>query len=171
MTLKFTPPKEDAKGLPRYASYVVGSGMKTHGRIVDAKNSWRNRGWTSVTTDKIIGQNYDSTPRYERKRVTLHGHILENVDGLWYTLYEIKPGLVEEELPWMKEYLHSNRGYYYGDFLYTDHYKNNSYYQDKISEGEFKVIKKATAMTRDEYVAWRLAIQLENLRDDKEKSL
>lgn len=157
MSLRFTPPPEDAKNLPRYASYVVGHGMKTHGGLGFAKNSWRNRGWEYAATDKILSQYPDGTNRYERKHVTRHAFLLENVDGLWYTLYEIKPGLTEEELPWMKEYVATG----YSDVPYTDYHKGNNYYQDKIARGEYRVVKKATPMSRDEYVQWRLAIERE----------
>jgi hypothetical protein len=158
MSLVFTPPKEEANK-SRYASYVVGSGLKVHGRVVDAKNSWRNRGWTSVTTDEVIGKNYDDSPRYRKKRVTLHGFILENVDGTWYKLYEIKPGLTEEELPWMKEYL---IGGWYNKQLYTEFHRTNDYWKQRIAEGKYTIEKRATPMTTDEYVAWRLEIAKEN---------
>lgn len=157
MTLKFTPPPEDAKGLPKYASYVVGAGMKTHSRLVDAKNSWRNRGWHYAETGQLI-QRYDKMVP-ERKYVTKDAFILENVDGEWYVLYTIKAGLTEEELPWMREYMVGG----WNDQPYTDYLKGHEYYQKKIASGEYKIVKKSTPMTRDEYVEWRLAIQREQL--------
>lgn len=155
MTYLFVPPKEDAKGLPRYASYVVGAGMKTHGRLVDAKNSWRNRGW------QYSGGDPDGTTYQTRrgKYVTKSAFILENVDGRWYVLYEIRPGLTEEELPWYKEYMVGS----WNDQLYTDYIKTDDFYQKRIASGEYKIVKKPTPMTRDEYVEWRLAVERERL--------
>lgn len=145
--LRFTPPKEEAKNLPRYASYVVASGLKVHGRIVDAKNSWRNRGWSWQETGELI-ERYGSM-RPERKHLTKHGFILENVEGLWFTLYEIKPGLTEEELPWYKDvWVHNDWGW--------THLEEPSYGTDKYTKK-----RKSFPMTRDEYVAWRLAVQKE----------
>lgn len=153
VTLLFTPPKEDAVNLPRYGSYVVGEGLKVHRRLVDAKNSWRNRGWTWK------GGNPEALTYSGRRgqHVTKEAFILENVDGLWYNLYVIKAGLTEEELPWMKEYIITS----YGKIPYTDHHRNNSYYKNKVDSGEWKVKKYPTPMTRDEYVEWRLAIAKE----------
>lgn len=134
--LKFTPPKEDAATY-RYASYVVGTGLKVHGSIGAAKNSWRNRGWD--------------------RRTTRHGFILENVNGEWFTLYEIKPGLTEEELPWMKEYYKDD----WGMSPYTEYHQKNTYYQKKLESGLARIVKKATPMSVDEYVDWRLAVERE----------
>lgn len=155
-SLLFVPPKEDAKNLPRYGSYVVGSGLKVHGRLVDAKNSWRNRGWTS-----IVNPDWKESDGWQdrRKKVTLHAFILENVNGRWYTLYEIPAGIEETDLPWYKEYLRGP----YGDVLYTEYYKTSEYYQNQIASGYRSIVKKVTPMSRDEYVEWRLAIQREEL--------
>lgn len=161
MSLVFTPPKEEAKQY-RYASYVVGSGLKVHNGIGPAKNSLRNRGWNYVATEEVAGTYHDGSPRYKRKYVTAHGFILENVDGTWYVLYEIKPGLTEEELPWMKEYLVGT----WQNSLYSEYHKTNKYYQDKIADGSYKVVKKATPMSTDEYVEWRLAVERERLGVD-----
>lgn len=159
MSLKFIPPKEDVASLPRYASYVVGSGMKLHGQLNAAKNSWRNRGWTRrIHPDKPKIESYGGLLRDNWQAVTLHGFILENVDGDWYVLYEIKPNLTEDQLPWMKEYYYS-----YGWNLLTDSIKSNSYYGPKLKAGEYKTEFRPTPMTRDEYVAWRLEIQKEQL--------
>lgn len=149
MTLEFVPPKEEAVGLPRYASYVVGSGMKLHRRVCDAKNSFHNRGWTSVE------DRYGALPL----KVTRRSFILENVDGKWYVLYDIPDGTKHEDLPWMKEYFRS----YGQDVLVTDYHRNNSYYQEKFKDGSYKIFKKATPMSTDEYVAWRLAVERERL--------
>lgn len=154
--LAFVPPKEDAKNLPRYASYVVGSGMKLHSRIVDAKNSWRNRGWHHVDTGELVERYGQMRP--ERKYVTKQAFILENIKGQWFVLYNIEAGLTEDELPWKKEFL---VGGYYNNTLMTDYIRGNSYYQQKIADGTYKVVKKNAPMTTDEYVAWRIQVELE----------
>lgn len=154
MTLAFTPPPEEAKDLPRYASYVVGSGMKLHGRVGDAKNSLSNRGW------HYVGGNPEGATYSERRGnyVTKRSFILENVNGKWYTLYDIAAGLTKDELPWMKEYFN----YGWGWTLYTDYLRTSTYYQNKLANGEARIRKQATAMTRDEYVAWRIKVELES---------
>lgn len=161
MTLKFAPPKEEAKSFPRYASYTSGE-MKTHGGIGFAKNSLQNRLWTYVDNP-----DYDaSLPTYSYSnrsqiRVTRHGFILENVEGDWYVLYEVQPGLKStEDLPWYKEFYHDR---WARNIPYTDFYRNSSYYQGILEKGEAKIIKKAVPMTTDEYVAWRVAVERERL--------
>lgn len=156
MSLEFIPPKEEAKDSPRYASYVVGSGMKPHGGVGHAKNSWNNRGWEYVETGEITESYGRMYP--ERKRVTKHGFILENVNGKWYVLYEIKPGLTKDELPWMREYIKDGWSWR----PYTDYMKNSKYYQEKITEGTWRIAKKSTPMSREEYVAWRIKVELES---------
>ncbi len=68
-SLKFDPPMEEAKKLPRYASYAAGV-MKTHGGIGFAKNSLNNRMWTYKDTDEVVGETWDGKPRYRRISVT-----------------------------------------------------------------------------------------------------
>lgn len=158
MSLKFVPPKEDAKNLPRYGSYVVGNGLKVHGRLVDAKNSWRNRGWTrGPNPDWKEGDYWGS----KYKSVTREAFILENVDGIWYTLYHINQGLTETELPWYKQFIVGQ----WTNHEYSDYYKTNDYYQKRLEAGEYKLIMKPVPMTRDEYVDWRLAVQKEQLAE------
>ena len=61
--LKFVPPKEEAKNLPRWASYVVGGGMKTHSGVAWAKLSFNNRGWT-----RVVNPDYnEETDKYWQK--------------------------------------------------------------------------------------------------------
>lgn len=156
MSLAFVPPKEETKSLPRYASYVVGSGMKVHGRLVDAKNSWRNRGWHYVQTGELVETFGRMRP--ETKHVTKHAFILENVNGSWFVLYEIKPGLTEEELPWMKEYLYDGWSWR----PYSDYMRENKYYQEKLADGSYRIKKRPTSMSTDEYVAWRIQVELES---------
>lgn len=155
--LKFVPPKEEAQTLPRYASYVVGYGMKLHSRVCDAKNSFNNRGWTYIDTgeaEEVYGRT-----RPVRFRGTRHSFILENVEGEWFVLYEIAPGLKKDELPWVKEFY---RNYSYGtkyDLPYDDHAKESDYYQQRLKDGSATLIKKAVPMSTDEYVQWRLAVE------------
>lgn len=155
-SLKFVPPPEEAKTPQRYASYVVGEGMKLHGSVGHAKLSFSNRGWTWAGGDP----NAATWGERRGKRVTKHGFILENIDGSWWNLYEIKPGLSEAELPWVKKY--------YRDTKYS---WSGSYRVDQASESQLKSIAenpdrfrfeyRTTPMTREEYVQFRLAVQLE----------
>lgn len=146
MSLLFVPPKQEEKTLPRFGSYVVGSGLKVHSRLVDAKNSFNYRGWTYS----------------DRKRVTKHSYILENVDGRWYTLYEIAPGLTFDELPWVKTFIRDTN-YRWDSGQLLDDFNKMEYYVNlrKENPNRFVEYKKKVPMSRDEYVAWRLAIQKE----------
>lgn len=155
MSLEFVPPREDAKELPRYASYVVGSGMKLHTSIGHAKNSLSYRGWKRVD-DPDWKESLGGYPR--RKSVTRRSFILENVNGRWYVLYDIADGLSRDELPWMKEYIHDGWSWR----AYTELMKKSEYYQEKISSNSWRVAKKPASMTRDEYVAWRINVELES---------
>lgn len=156
--LKFVPPKEEDKKLPRYASYVVGHGMKLHGRLGDAKNSFNNRGWKYIDTGQT--EEYYGQTRPVRVRVTGHAFILENVEGEWFVLYEIPEGTKRDDLPWMKEYYVDYR-YNYNTSLYSDHMRQSDYYQARIKEGVAKIEKRRAPMTTDEYVSWRIAVELE----------
>lgn len=154
---KFVPPKDESKAFPRYASYAAGT-LKTHGAISGAKNSLNNRMWMS-----IIDPDEPKIECYGRlddnyKTVTSHAFLLENVSGEYFTLYEILPGLTKEELPWTKEYYRDRFGYV---SLVTDYHRNSEYYQKLFAKGDYQVFRKAAPMTTDEYVAWRVAVELE----------
>lgn len=161
--LKFVPPKEEAGKLPRYGSYVVSNGLKVHHRLVDAKNSWRNRGWTWRETGELV-ERYGSM-RPEREYVTLHAFILENVEGEWFTLYEIDAGLKESELPWMKEYYRDTKYSWDRWRLTNDSFTKEGYYKNlrETEPDRFVFQHKATQMTTDEYVSWRIAVEHERL--------
>lgn len=150
MTLKFTPPKEEQKKFPRYASYSAGT-MKTHGGLGFAKNSLNNRMWVreSDSTGEI--------PYYSRMLVTTHSFILEMVSGEYFVLYEIKPGLTKEQLPWMKEFFHVG----YGGWSLVEEYKDNSYYGPKLRAGEYRTAFRPVQMTKEEYADWRIKVELE----------
>ena len=156
MSLKFNPPREEQKKLPRYASYAAGV-MKTHSSIGHAKNSLNNRMW-SWTGSRENG---------DRQRVTTYAALLENVNGQWYTLYDIPEGTTRENLPWMKEYYYDGYGTW---SLVTDYHKSSKYYQDKFSSGQYRVMKRPASMTRDEYVEWRLAVAREQWEEDEVKN-
>lgn len=161
MTLKFVPPPEEAKNPPRWASYVVGEGMKTHSCVGHAKLSFNNRGWERVATGETREVYGHTRPVY--KTVTKHAFILENVEGTWYVLYEIKPGLTSDELPWMKKYYHDTK--YTWDDRWHRLDEAGSYVLKKMEAepDRFKYEYRVTAMTRDEYVTWRLAVERERL--------
>lgn len=149
MTLKFIPPKEEQKKFPRYASYSAGT-MKTHGGLGFAKNSLNNRMW--VRESDPTGE----LPYYNRKLVTTHSFILELIGGEYFTLYEIKPGLTKNELPWMKEFFSNG----YGWSLVSD-FKDSSYYGPKLAKGEYRTSFRPVQMTKEEYADWRINVELE----------
>lgn len=153
MSLKFNPPKEEAKKLPRYASYAAGV-MKTHAGIGPAKNSLNNRMW----------QWAGSRENGDRRRVTTYAAILEKIGGTWWTLYDIPEGTTYDNLPWMKEVYRDSWG---GWNLVTDFVRNNSYYQKRFAEGELKIIKRPYAMTTEEYIEFRLKVAREIWESEK----
>ena len=159
--LKFVPPKEEAKNLPRWASYVVGGGMKTHSGVAWAKLSFNNRGWT-----RVVNPDYnEETDKYwqKYKTVTKHAFILENVDGEWYVLYEVPAGASKDELPWKKKYYYDTK-YTWDTRWYRVDEASSYTLKDMESEPDrFKYEYRVTPMTRDEYVAWRLAVERERL--------
>lgn len=142
MSLRFVPPQTEQEKLPRYASYSAGI-MKNHSSVGHAKNSLNHRMWTWDTP----------TDGGKRQRVTKHSFILEMIDGQYFTLYEIKPGLTWEHLPWMKLGFRSAWGNW---TELTDYYLNSSYYGPKLEKGELTKSYRAVPMTRDEYVDFRI---------------
>jgi hypothetical protein len=151
---KFVPPKEESKTFPRYASYGAGI-LKTHSQVGHAKLSLRNR----VTSR----DNSDPSLKYwQRPTVWSHSFILENVDGEYFTLYEIPDGTKEEELPWMKEFYIPMESWD-SPRLMTDYMRGSSYHQRKLQEGSARLEKRPVPMTTDEYVAWRLGVERERL--------
>lgn len=138
MSLKFVPPKEEAKAFPRYASYGAGQ-LKTHRTLSGARNSLTNRtapyGW--VWKD-------DATWK--------QGFILENVNGEWYTLYHVPEGAKKNELPWMhKRWVHKKY-----EWTYVDEPSGRNL-------DDYRVEYFSRPMSTDEYVAWRLKVEHERL--------
>jgi hypothetical protein len=155
-SLKFVPPKED-NSFPRYATYTKGE-MKTHGTMSGAKNSLNNRMWTrEVDPNEPEREGYNGVKRPNYRNVTRHAFLLESIEGEWFVLYEIKPGLTHNELPWMKEYFQSYKSW----TPLTQSWKDSPYYGPKIASGEYPTAFRKTPMTTDEYVAWRIAVELE----------
>ncbi len=115
MSLKFDPPKQVA----RYALFVDhrnGRGFfKTYNNLGSAKIAHTAR-------------NY---------RTTYDAKILENVDGSWYVLHDVRAGTSYNDLPWVKE----------------------------VSSWRFTPYKKAVPMTREEYADWRVAVERERIAD------
>jgi hypothetical protein len=115
MSLRFDPPKQVA----RYALFVDhGNGkgfFKTYNELGFAKMALGHHNY---------GMSHDAK-------------ILENVEGQWYVLFDIKKGTERTALPWYKEMT----GWY--------------------SRGR----KVAKPMTRDEYAEWRLAVERERIAD------
>ena len=119
MTLKFTPPKKSA----RYALFVENGNdpergsFKTFNDLGAAKASYH-----------FAHYGYPNAK------------ILENVEGEWYVLHDIKDVHSYKELPWVKEVQ--------GDWSYrTASYGANDH--------------RAKPMTREEYAEWRLAVERE----------
>jgi|ERR1043166_6027864 hypothetical protein len=113
MSLRFNPPKQVA----RYALFVEhgeGRGRFTvYNNLGSVKNAYHHAG------------TYNAASK-----------ILENVDGDWYTLFDIPAGTLYRDLPWVKEASYSWRG---------------------------TPQKTAVPMTRDEYAEWRLKVERERV--------
>lgn len=140
MTLKFVPPKEQK--LPRYASYGGGV-MKTHTEVGHAKQSLGHR--STYRGDGEPGQHY-----YSRPVLWHEGFILELVDGEWFTLYHVEEGTNDEDLPWKKESWVDHRYGWSRQFVKPT-YRPEDYSRQVVS----------VPMSRDEYAAWRVAVELE----------
>lgn len=138
--LKFTPPKEQK--LPRYASYGGGI-MKTHVGLGGAKQSLEYRS-TFRGEALLPGQSW-----YERPLLWKEGFILELVDGEWFTLYHVEEGTKDDELPWKQDrWTHKQ---YSWTYVTEPRYKPEDCRHEKVSR----------PLSRDEYAAWRVAVELE----------
>jgi len=120
MTLRFDPPRQVAK----YALFV------DHGN---------GRGFFKPYDDLGSAKNAHRWHNYNNRN---NAKILENVDGNWYTLHEVKAGTSQNDLPWYKE---------------VDRYPWYSSRSEKI--------RKAVPMTREEYAEWRVAVERERIAD------
>lgn len=155
--IKFIPPKDELKKLPRYASYSVGQ-MKTHGGIGFAKNSLNNRMWGRKNVPEDMTWDV-STPYAFKQLVTFPSALLELVDGEYYTLYSIDAGMRWQDLPWVDEYFYSYNSW----TKLTDYYRESDYYGPKLKNGSVKTSYRVSSMTTDEYVNWRLAVERERV--------
>ncbi len=157
MSLRFIPPAEE-KPKYRYASYAAGT-MKLHGSVGAAKNSLNNRMWTTkVIPSEPNEEGFVVKPK--RVTVTYSAAILENIDGTWYTLHEVKEGSEFKDLPWVKQYY---KGTWGGWTLVSDYFRTSEYHQNKVKDGSYALSYRNTPLTTDEYVAFRLAVQKEQL--------
>lgn len=141
-SLKFVPPKEEEQSFPRYASYGAGQ-LKTHGTLSGARNSLSNRiapyGWS-----------------WKEDAKWKQGFILENVGGEWYTLYHVKEGSTNNDLPWMKKYwVHTKYGWKYNH--------NPAEHSRYHNAEDYEVKYVSETMSKDEYAEWRVAVELERL--------
>lgn len=141
--LKFVPPKEDEKKVPRYASYGKGQ-MKLHSSVGHAKQSLANR--VTYLDDSDKGLAY-----YNRKRLWHECFILELVDGEWFTLYHVEEGTEPNNLPWMKQYWTVLR------WNGSKYWEKPTYYPDE----EIRTDYESRPMTKDEYADWRVRVELE----------
>lgn len=119
MSLKFNPPKQVA----RYALFIDhGNGkgfFKTYNELGSAKMALGHRNYGMRNDAKI----------------------LENVEGQWYVLFDIKKGTDRDNLPWKK--------------ARTSWRWRNS--ESKVSK----------PMTRDEYAEWRLKVERERVNETR----
>jgi hypothetical protein len=118
--LKFTFDDVKEPVTIKYASYVPGAweAFRTHRYLGAAKQSLMNRART-----------------YYGKGMK-PGKILEMVDGVWYTLYDVKEGTLPNDVPWKKDV-------------------EKGGWRDKY------VVRKSVPMTREEYAEWRIAVDRE----------
>lgn len=147
MSLKFDINRIPKKSQRRWASYVPSNKISpfvTHLRLGDAKASFSYRQGSS----------------------NMNGAILELVDGIWYTLYEIDGANGVHELPWMKKFLVRD---IYGKKYYrqiTPDMESDERYSRLIvgvNEPNFKTWTevRAVPMTKEEYADWRVAVDRE----------
>jgi hypothetical protein len=121
MTLKFVPPK----GQNRYAIFSYADNVDRG----DFK-AYNDLGIAKVVAGRWV--------RHSNVK------ILENVDGDWYQLYDVRQGTMYKELPWVK-----NVKSWYSSY---DRYR-------------------AKPMTRDEYAEWRLKVERERIENRFDISL
>lgn len=114
MPLKFNPPKQAG----RYALYV----------------NYGNERAFFKTYDELGHAKLGLRHHYNNRNAA---KILENIEGEWYTLFDIPAGTTTQELPWMKK-------------------RTSWYWRNE----ERKVAK---PMTRDEYAEWRLQVERERV--------
>lgn len=113
MTLRFEPPPGETMRWALYVNhdgdrYFSGSAFRTYRRLGDAKTAYHS----------VYGSK--------------GAKILENVNGRWYTLYDVAPGTKPDDLPWYR--------------------KVHTYYGER---------NRPVPMTRDEYADFRLAVERE----------
>ena len=84
------------------------------------------------------------------------GFILENVEGEWYVLYHVEEGSTQHDLPWVKKiWKHKQYGWNYDH----DPSEGSKYHKAE----DYKVEYIPTTMSKDEYAAWRVAVERERL--------
>lgn len=95
----------------------------------------------------------EDVPYYQKKYRTFYkeAFVLENVDGEWYVLYHIPEGTEEDDLPWMKDSWVNTKYSYWGRQFTEPTYKPEEYRHEKVSR----------PMSTDEYVDWRIKVELE----------
>lgn len=144
--LRFSPPKEKEKKIPRYASYGGGL-MKTHTSIGAAKQSLSNRVSYVDNSDRSI-------PYYSRQTKWHEGFILEMVYGEWFILYHVPERTALDDLPWKK------------DVWVNKTYGWTQFYEPSHDPDRYTRFRKAYPMTRDEYADWRVRVERERLGVD-----
>lgn len=144
MTLKFTPPREEAQARFRYATYVSGSGMKVFGDLGSAKLSLYDK----LSLYAVSSYYY---PSQGNRATTKAAQILELVDGEWFTLFDIPEGSTYITLPWVKKFWKHKKYGWHRDYFPT------------YNPEEYEETYRAVPMTRDEYAQWRLAVEREKV--------
>jgi hypothetical protein len=126
MSLKFVPPTSQNW---KYGVWVDGHGFRVKSNLGAAKQSaYAKAGIYDIS----------STTDVTRNRVV----ITEQVDGEWYTLFDVPAGTPCSEIPWRKQV--PTRRYNYDRRVYEDSTK-----------------AKSVSMTREEYAEWRIKVDRE----------
>lgn len=149
MSLKFVPPPVRTLQFPKYATYIPHlAEMKSHTYMSAVKNRIN---YQCHRREALPGQ--EEVPYYQRKYRSFYKEvfILENVDGEWYVLYHVPEGTEEDDLPWKKDSWVNPNSYYYGRRFEKPTYKPEDWKHEKVSR----------PMDTEEYVQWRLKVELE----------
>lgn len=134
--------------------------------MADLKNSMNYQGLVSSVA--LPGQ--ENVPYYNKKyeyKVTQTWYVLELVEGEWYTRWEIKPGTLRKDLPWMEEVVRVDYQYstYFKpltefDALKAEMESDKSYKPRRV---ERVVRNKPRPTLLEEYIQWRISVALERL--------
>jgi len=168
--LKFVIPPMQSDSQPvKYGYYNESVGFRTFRRKADMKNSLNY----SVFHRRDVDTPENKAKVYYKRETYLtvdkDTHVIELVDGEWYTRYYFRAGEKIDHLPWkIEKAAVRNR---YGSIFYADISKYDQYVtsieRDKSQERPYytsveKVWRDMTeAEYREDYVQWRLNVDRE----------